>query len=61
VAAARSADPEATAAATGEALVKALSEGLARAAAAIDSGASAALLDRWVETSARLSAARPQL
>jgi anthranilate phosphoribosyltransferase len=59
VAAARTADQNTTAAATGEALVKALAEGLARAAAAVDSGASAALLARWVETSGRLSAARP--
>ena len=60
VAAARTADPDATAAATGEALVKALSEGLARAAAAVDSGASAALLARWVDTSRRLSASTPR-
>ena len=59
VAAARTADPDATAAATGEALVKALSEGLARAATAVDSGASAALLARWVDTSRRLSASSP--
>ena len=58
VAAARTADPAATAAATGEALAKALSDGLARTAAAVDSGAAAALLTRWVETSSRLSAAR---
>jgi anthranilate phosphoribosyltransferase len=58
VAAARTADPDTTAAATGEALGKALAEGLARAATAVDSGASAALLARWVETSGRLSAAR---
>src|SRR5262249_11992224 len=44
VAAARSADTAATSAATGEALAKTLSEGLARAAKAVDSGASAALL-----------------
>jgi anthranilate phosphoribosyltransferase len=60
VAAARTADPAATAAATGEALVKALSEGLARAAAAIDSGAATALLARWVDTSSRLSAQYPR-
>jgi anthranilate phosphoribosyltransferase len=56
VAAARtaSADPAATAAATGEALTKELSDGLARAAAAIDSGAASALLTRWVDTSRRL-------
>jgi anthranilate phosphoribosyltransferase len=58
--AARTADPDATAVATGEALVKVLSEGLARAATAVDSGASAALLARWVETSGRLSASRPR-
>jgi len=58
VAAARTIDPAATAAATGEALAKALSEGLARAAAAIDSGAAAALLTRWIETSRRLGASR---
>ncbi len=58
--AARTADPDATAVATGEALVKVLSEGLARAATAVDSGASAALLARWVETSSRLSASRPR-
>jgi anthranilate phosphoribosyltransferase len=60
VAAARSADPAATAAATGEALAKALSEGLARAASAVDSGASAALLARWVDASNRLSTPRPR-
>jgi anthranilate phosphoribosyltransferase len=60
VSAARTADPDATAVATGEALVKVLSEGLARAATAVDSGASAALLARWVETSGRLSASRPR-
>ncbi|HEX9040682.1 MAG TPA: anthranilate phosphoribosyltransferase [Trebonia sp.] len=58
VAAARTADPAATATATGEALAKTLSGGLARAAAAIDSGAATALLDRWVDASRRLSAAR---
>ena len=60
VAAARSADPAATAAATGEALAKALSEGLARAAQAVDSGASAALLARWVDASNRLATPRPR-
>ena len=59
VAAARTADPAATAAATGEALTKSLSEGLARAAAAIDSGAAAALLTRWIDTSRRLGTPRP--
>jgi anthranilate phosphoribosyltransferase len=58
VAAARSADPATTAAATGEALAKTLSEGLARAAEAVDSGASAALLARWIETSNRLATPR---
>jgi anthranilate phosphoribosyltransferase len=58
VAAARSADQATTAAATGEALTKALSEGLARAASAIDSGASAALLARWVDASNRLATPR---
>ena len=60
VAAARSADPAATAAATGEALAKSLEEGLTRAAAAIDSGASAALLARWVDASNRLATPRPR-
>jgi anthranilate phosphoribosyltransferase len=58
VAAARTADQATTAAATGEALAKALSEGLARAASAIDSGASAALLARWVDASNRLATPR---
>lgn len=58
VAAARSADPAASAAATGEALAKTLSEGLARAAKAVDTGASAALLARWVEASNRLATPR---
>jgi anthranilate phosphoribosyltransferase len=60
VAAARSASQAATAAATGEALAKALSEGLARAAQAVDSGASAALLARWVDASNRLATPRPR-
>jgi anthranilate phosphoribosyltransferase len=60
VAAARSADPAATAAATGEALVKTLSDGLSRAAAAVDSGAAAALLARWVDASNRLATPRPR-
>ena len=47
-----------TTAATGEALAKALSEGLARAASAIDSGTSAALLARWVDASNRLATPR---
>jgi len=50
VAAARSADPAA----------KALSGGLARAAQAVDSGASAALLARWVDASNRLATPRPR-
>jgi anthranilate phosphoribosyltransferase len=58
ISAARSADPAATAAATGEVLAKALSEGLARAAQAVDSGASAALLARWVDASNRLATPR---
>jgi len=60
VAAARSADPAATAAATGEALVKTLSDGLSRAAAAVDSGTAAALLARWVDASNRLATPRPR-
>ncbi|MGH3282647.1 MAG: hypothetical protein ACRDNW_26440, partial [Trebonia sp.] len=60
VASARSADPAATAAATGEALVKTLSEGMARAAAAVDSGAASALLARWVDASNRLATPRPR-
>jgi anthranilate phosphoribosyltransferase len=58
VTAARTADPRATAAATGEALAKTLSEGLARASAAVDSGAANELLARWIDTSGRLGAAR---
>jgi anthranilate phosphoribosyltransferase len=57
VAAARSGDPATTAAATGEALAKSLSQGLARAAAAVDTGAAAGLLARWADASSRLSAA----
>jgi anthranilate phosphoribosyltransferase len=60
VAAVRSADPAATAAATGEVLAKTLSQGLARAAQAVDSGASAALLARWVDASNRLATPRPR-
>jgi anthranilate phosphoribosyltransferase len=60
VAAARSADPAVTAAATGAALVKTLSEGLSRAAAAVDSGAASALLARWVDVSNRLATPRPR-
>jgi anthranilate phosphoribosyltransferase len=40
-----------------DALVPALADGYARAAAAIDSGAGAALLERWVAASQRLAAA----
>jgi len=40
------------------ALAKALADGLARAADAIDSGAAQALLARWSETSQRLAASR---
>jgi anthranilate phosphoribosyltransferase len=39
-----------------EDLSRVLSEGLARAAEAIDSGAARALLDRWVQASHRLAA-----
>ncbi len=39
-----------------EQLGKALADGYARAAAAVDSGAAAALLDRWVAVSQRLAA-----
>lgn len=60
VAAARSADPAVTAAGTGEALAKALADGLARAAQAVDSGAAAALLARWVDASNRLATPRPR-
>jgi len=59
VTAARTADPVATAAGTGEALVKTLSAGLARGAEAIDSGAAAALLDHWAAASTRLASPRP--
>jgi len=60
VAAARPADPAAAAAAMGEALVKTLSDGLARAAAAVDSGAASALLTRWIDASNRLATPRPR-
>jgi anthranilate phosphoribosyltransferase len=39
-----------------DALASALADGLARAAEAVDSGAAAALLDRWIEVSRRLAA-----
>jgi anthranilate phosphoribosyltransferase len=45
---------------TADALAKALTDGLARAAEAIDSGAAAALLDRWIQTSNRLATPRPR-
>jgi anthranilate phosphoribosyltransferase len=45
-------------AAVAEALAKALSDGIARASAAIDSGAAARLLARWAETSHRLAIPR---
>jgi anthranilate phosphoribosyltransferase len=38
------------------ALVPALADGYRRAAAAVDSGAAASVLDRWIETSRRLAA-----
>jgi anthranilate phosphoribosyltransferase len=60
VVAARSADPAATASGCGEALAKALSDGLARASAAVDSGAASALLTRWIDTSNRLATPRPR-
>jgi anthranilate phosphoribosyltransferase len=53
-----SADPATGAALTAEALTKALSEGLARAAAAVDSGAAAGLLGRWLDASGRLAASQ---
>ena len=43
-----------------DALTKALGDGLARAAAAVDSGAAADLLDRWTQVSNRLSTPRPR-
>jgi anthranilate phosphoribosyltransferase len=43
-----------------DALVKALGDGLARAAAAVDSGAAAVLLDRWTQVSNRLATPRPR-
>jgi anthranilate phosphoribosyltransferase len=44
---------------TADVLTKSLSEGLARAARAVDSGAASQLLARWSQTSQRLAAARP--
>jgi len=43
-----------------DALAKALGDGLARAVAAVDSGAAAALLDRWTQVSNRLATPRPR-
>jgi len=43
-----------------DSLTKALGDGLARAAEAIDSGASADLLDRWTQASHRLATPRPR-
>jgi anthranilate phosphoribosyltransferase len=43
-----------------DSLAKALGEGLARAAAAVDSGAAAELLDRWTQVSNRLATPRPR-
>jgi anthranilate phosphoribosyltransferase len=54
------ADPAATTAAVSEALAKSLSEGMARAAHAVDSGAAAGLLSRWVDASNRLATPRPR-
>jgi anthranilate phosphoribosyltransferase len=52
-----SGDPSSSASseATRDALARALSEGLSRAAAAVDSGAAAALLARWADASHRLA------
>jgi len=47
--------PAAEALGKAEFLQKALSDGMARAAAAVDSGAAASLLDRWTKTSQRLA------
>jgi anthranilate phosphoribosyltransferase len=43
-----------------DSLAKALGDGLARAAAAVDSGAAAELLDRWTQASNRLATPRPR-
>jgi anthranilate phosphoribosyltransferase len=43
-----------------DSLAKALGDGLARAAAAVDSGATADLLDRWTQASNRLATPRPR-
>jgi anthranilate phosphoribosyltransferase len=42
-----------------EAVVPALTDGYARAAEAVDSGAASALLDRWIEVSRRLAPPLP--
>jgi anthranilate phosphoribosyltransferase len=41
-------------------LTKALTDGIARGAEAVDSGAASALLTRWAETSHRLATPRPR-
>ncbi len=56
--AARISAPGESGVASGDALTKALGDGLARAAEAIDSGAAAALLDRWTRASNRLAPPR---
>jgi anthranilate phosphoribosyltransferase len=43
-----------------DSLTKALGDGLARASAAVDSGATADLLDRWTQASNRLATPRPR-
>ena len=43
-----------------DALAKALADGLARAASAVDSGTAAGLLDRWTQVSNRLATPRPR-
>jgi anthranilate phosphoribosyltransferase len=45
---------------SGDALTKALGDGVARAADAVDSGAASALLDRWTRASNRLATPRPR-
>jgi anthranilate phosphoribosyltransferase len=45
---------------TSETLTKTIGEGLARAAAAVDSGAAERLLARWVDASNRLATPRPR-
>jgi anthranilate phosphoribosyltransferase len=47
--------------ASADAVAKALADGMARAAEAVDSGAAARLLDRWMEASHRLATPRPRL